>query len=204
FLQEKEYEPLGSGKTRKVDVRVIAATNRGLEHLVEEGRFRSDLYYRINVVRVVLPPLRNRQEDIPLLADHFVRHFNHLHKRGIEGISDAAMAALLHHDYPGNIRELENAVEHAFVLCRAGLIRPEHLPAQFQKGEPALPRGGTMTLREIKILSITEALRRNHYNCLATARDLGIHKTTLYRKIRAYGISMPERNSRSIDPESSE
>lgn len=202
FLQEKEYEPLGSGKTVRADVRIIAATNRGLEHLVEEGRFRSDLYYRINVVRIALPPLRDRRDDIPLLADHFVRRFNHLHKRDIEGVSDAAMAALLHHEYPGNIRELENAIEHAFVLCRAGRILPEHLPAQFRKDDSVMRGGGNMTLREMEILAITEALRRNRYNRLAAAGDLGIHKTTLYRKIREYGIILPGRDGRSGERDS--
>ncbi len=195
FLQEKEYEPLGSGKTRKADVRIITATNRGLEQLVEEGRFRNDLYYRINVVRIFLPPLRDRLEDIPLLTDHFIRHYNHIYTRDIEGVSDAAMAALLHHDYPGNIRELENAIEHAFVLCRSGFIRPEHLPVQFQESDSAFSRGETMTLREMEILTIARALRRNQYNFRAAARDLGIHKTTLYRKIRDYRIQFPERKS---------
>jgi transcriptional regulator with PAS, ATPase and Fis domain len=203
FLQEKEYEPLGSGKTLQADVRVIAATNRSLEQLVKKGQFRSDLYYRINIMRIVLPPLRNRREDIPLLADHFVRRFNKLHKREIEGISDAAMAALMHHDYPGNIRELENAVEHAFVLCRTGLIRPEHLPAQFHKGQSELPKGGPMTLREMEIIAITDALRRNGYHSPAAARDLGIHKTTLYRKIREYNITQPGRDSRFTGSERS-
>lgn len=199
FLQEKEYEPLGSGKTRKANVRVIAATNRSIEQLVKKGQFRSDLYYRINVVRITLPPLRNRREDIPLLGEHFVRHFNKFHKREIEGISDAAMAALLNHDYPGNIRELENAIEHAFVLCRAGLIRPEHLPVQFQKNDTGLPQSGPMTLRETEVITITEALRRNNYRFSSAARDLGIHKTTLYRKMREYNIPEPERNGRSTD-----
>lgn len=190
LLQEKVYEPLGSTKPVKSDARVLAATNRNLDELVEAGTFRNDLYYRINVVRITIPPLRERKEDIPLLADHFVRHFNNLHNRDIEGISEAALAYLILHDYPGNVRELENAVEHAFVLCRSGLILPEHLPGQFRK-EPVKSlsgRSGAITLREIEILAITDSLRRNSGNKAAAARELGIERSTLYRKIREYGI----------------
>ena len=124
LLQEKVYEPLGATEPVTTDVRVLAATNRNLDDLVKQGTFRNDLFYRINVVRLYIPPLRDRRDDIPLLVNHFIDHFNTLYSRGIERVSDSAMAAILEHRYPGNIRELENAIEHAFVLCRGSIILP--------------------------------------------------------------------------------
>ncbi|MBN1293451.1 MAG: Fis family transcriptional regulator, partial [Candidatus Latescibacteria bacterium] len=163
-----------------------------------KGTFRTDLYYRINVVRITIPPLKERKEDIPLLAEHFIEHFNNLHSREIERISDAALVALYSHDYPGNIRELENAIEHAFVLCRDKIIRPEHLPSQFKQkaaGDDSIT--GVATLDEIEKKAIIDALRRNHYNRLAASHELGIDKSTLYRKIRNYDIQLPDFDGRS-------
>ena len=196
LLQEKVYEPLGGTKSIKADVRVLAATNRNMEELVEAGTFRKDLYYRINVVRLTIPPLRERKEDIPLLIEHFIEHFNKLHGRNIEGISDAAMACLIHHDYPGNVRELENAIEHAFVLCRGEMIFPEHLPARFRKDTVEKITQGRegLTLQEIEALAITEALRRTGGNKVEAANDLGIQRSTLYRKIKEYRITVANKD----------
>jgi len=189
LLQEKVYEPLGSTESVRADIRVLAATNRNLEELMEAGKFRRDLYYRINVIKITIPPLRERRDDIPLLAQHFIDHYNSLYSKEITGISDAAMACLLDHDYPGNVRELENAIEHAFILCPGGLILPEHLPQQFRKGT----EGGSAvikpaTLDEIEALAIRESLKRNEGKKKAVARELGISRSTLDRKMRKYGI----------------
>jgi PAS domain S-box-containing protein len=127
-LQERTFEPLGATEPVHADIRVVAATNKALEKLVEEGTFREDLYYRVNVVRVTLPPLRDRKEDIPLLVDHVIQRFNRLRGKDIAGVSDEAMSILMAHRYPGNVRELMNIIEHAFVLCPGGMIETCHLP----------------------------------------------------------------------------
>ncbi len=189
-LQEREYEPLGATAPVKADVRVIAATHRKLAELVAERRFREDLYYRLNVVRLVLPPLAARKEDIPLLVGHFVSHFETLGSKGITGVSDDALAILMRHDWPGNIRELQNAIEHAFVLCRGDQIRPEHLPGQLLP-EAARKVIGPKTLREMEKEFIAEALIRNRGRRMATAAELGIDKGTLRRKVDRYGIDVP-------------
>ncbi|HUT62532.1 MAG TPA: sigma 54-interacting transcriptional regulator [Anaerolineae bacterium] len=196
LLQEKVYEPLGSIESVKADIRVLAATHSNLEELVEAHAFRRDLYYRINVVKITVPPLRERMDDIPLLVEHFIEHFNRLHHRDIEGVSDAAMACLINHDYPGNVRELENAIEHAFVMCRGVQILPEHLPAQLRKdsGEKQFYTKELLTLQAIEKNAITEALRHNNWNKAAAARELGIERSTLYHKIRKYRMSLPEMN----------
>ena len=125
-LQEKEFEPLGGTRSIKTNARIIAASNSSLDQLVTRGTFRTDLFYRINVVKISLPSLRERREDIPLLIDHFVEQFNRLRNRDIPGISPPVLEILMNYDYPGNIRELENIIEHAFVLCTKGIIKPEH------------------------------------------------------------------------------
>jgi PAS domain S-box-containing protein len=189
-LQDGHYEPLGSTKTAKANVRVITATNQDLEKLVKQGRFRSDLYYRINVVKITLPPLSRRREDIPLLVEHFITRFNQLRGKDISGVSDEVMEILMRHNFPGNVRELENIIEHAFVLCPGGLIQPEHLPDQLRPDEQ-LPRFAGTTLAAIEARYIAEALERNNWNRSAAARQLGIHKTTLWRKIKNLGIATP-------------
>lgn len=187
-LQERVYEPLGSTVPVETDARVIAATHRDLKELVEKGQFREDLYYRINVIQLTLPPLRERKEDIPLLVEHFINHFNAAKGKQILGLAQDAMAALMFHDWPGNIRELENAIEHAFVLCAEALIRPVHLPATIQPARrlEELPVG--MTLADIERLAILKALERNQWRKVATARELGIDKNTLRRKLKRFGI----------------
>lgn len=197
LLQEKEYLPVGGEKPEKTDVRVVAATNRDLERLAKEGTFREDLYYRINVVKLILPPLRERRDDIPMLVDHFVEHYANLQGKQIDGVSEAAMAALMAYDYPGNIRELQNAVEHAFVLCGEGLIQPRHLPGHLRSDESHAAVPSERTLRDVERDTLIAALRSHRYNRAQAARELGIHKTTLYRKIREYSIELPDYDGRS-------
>jgi len=200
-LQEQTFEPLGSTRTEQTDARVVLATNRPLEDLVQEGGFRQDLYYRINVVRVVLPPLRERKEDIPLLVDHFITRYNHLQGKDIGGVTAATLAILVKHDYPGNVRELENIIEHAFVLCRGGVIEPSHLPVNLRPSTPdlAVESGNELrTLEDVEQAAILAALRRNEWHRQAAADELGIHKTTLFRKIAKHGIKLPARDGRSL------
>jgi len=188
-LQDRTYEPLGASAAECADVRVVAATNRSLAEEMAAGRFREDLFYRVNVVRLVLPPLRERKEDVPLLLEHFVNRFNHLRGKDIAGFTEDALAALMNYNWPGNVRELENVVERAFILCSGGLIRCEHLPEQFQGSVAA--EGSGLTLREIEARAIVAALERNGWRRMAAARELGIDKNTLRRKIQRLGIEPP-------------
>ena len=189
-LQEKTYEPLGSVSSVKADVRIIGATNKDLDKLVKADKFREDLYYRINVVKLTIPPLRNRKEDIPLLIDHFIGRFNHLHNKNISGVTDQVLAILLEHDYRGNVRELENIIEHCFVLCRGEIIENKHLPAAFQKAAdtdyPDIKKA--VTLEEMERIFIIQALRQNNGNRTEAAKQLGIHKSTLFRKLKSLDI----------------
>jgi len=197
-LQERTYEPLGGTEPLKADVRVITATNRDLDELVAQGRFRQDLYYRVNVVRLELPPLRERKEDVPLLIDHFIARFNRLREKDVSGVAPEVLAVLMEHSYPGNVRELENILEHAFVLCPGGMIEPQHLPPRIRPAGAAAPEfRGARTLEEIEARFIRDALARNGWNRLATARELGIHKSTLFRKIKSLGIVLPEQDGRT-------
>jgi len=191
-LQEKIYEPLGGTASVPADVRVIAATNKLLDQLVEADKFRSDLYYRINVMRVRLPSLQDRKEDIPLLVDHFIDRFNRLRQRNVPGLSPPALGILLNHDFPGNIRELENIIEHASVLCGGGIILPEHLP-EYLHGErpiPAVEIAGT--LAEMEALFLIGALKRNNWSRKDTAAEIGVNPSTLYRKIQKLGLKLPK------------
>jgi PAS domain S-box-containing protein len=190
-LQDKTYEPLGSTVSKRSDARIIAASNRPLDELVAEGAFRPDLYYRINVVKLVIPPLRDRREDIPLLADHFIGQFNRLRKRDISGLSPPALNLIMKHDFPGNVRELENLIEHAFVLCRGGLIRPEHFPNYIQNIRTAPAIEISSSMEDMESLFIMAALKRNDWSRKDTAKELGIHPSTLYRKIRKLGLKAP-------------
>jgi PAS domain S-box-containing protein len=197
-IEEKVYEPLGGTESVKADVRIITATNKPLARLVKEGRFREDLYYRINVVRIELPPLKRRKDDIPLLVEHFINHFNRIRSKDIVGISQATLEIMINHDYPGNIRELENIIEHAFVLCPGGMIEPRHLPNYLRPKEAPLgPAGSATTLKEVEKQLIFEALKRNGWNRLKAANELGIHKSTLFRKIGSLGIKLPKTDGRS-------
>ncbi len=186
FLQEKEYEPLGGVATVQADVRIVSATNKELLSEVQGGRFRSDLYYRLNVINISLPPLAERREDIPLLIKHFLRKYNALKDRNIEGVSDEVMNVLMEYDYPGNIRELENAIEHAFALCKESYIQRHHLPARFREGDRLIPAYNT--LDELERHYIELALERNQSNRTRAARELGINPSTLWRKMKKYNI----------------
>lgn len=194
-LQEKVYEPLGATESVKTEARIIAATNRDIDKLVEDGTFRQDLYYRINIVRITLPPLRERREDIPILVNHFINRFNHLQGKDIAGVSDDTMNVLMSHDYPGNVRELENIIERAFVLCHSGVIETKHLPesliSRTQKAVNKISHNAT--LDEIEIYIIRDALDRNDWNFKKTADELGIHKSTLYRKVERFDIKRPAK-----------
>jgi len=193
-LQDGTYQPLGSNATRTANVRIITATNRDLSLLVEAGDFRSDLYYRINVVRLFIPPLRERREDIPVLAQNFVDRMNLLRGRDVAGVSREALTIFMEYQWPGNVRELENAIEHAFILCRGGLIEPRHLPEALRpiragKEAAVMPS----TLKEAEAMLIHDALLRNQWKRNATAADLGIHPATLWRKMKRFGLIDPDR-----------
>ena len=198
-LQERTYEPLGATRTQVSDARVVVATNRDLAEQVRRGLFREDLYYRVNVVRIELPPLRRRKEDIPLLVDQFVERFNRLQGKAVAGVSAEALSLLMAHDWPGNIRELENAIERAFILCPAGRIGIAHLPAELTAGRAA--PGESSGIRSahdvLDAQAIRAALERSGFNRQAAARELGIHKTTLFRRIKRLGIALPERDGRA-------
>jgi len=189
-LQEKTFEPLGSVSSETSDARIIAATNRDLRERMLQGAFREDLYYRINVVRLELPPLRNRREDIPLLASRFVEKFNLLQGRHVSGVSPEALSLFMAHHWPGNIRELENVIERAFILCGDGPIGIEHLPGEMRR-EISLPSPspGSVTAHRILDASlIRAALDRNMQNREAAARELGIHRSTLFRRMKKLGL----------------
>lgn len=201
-LQDKTYEPLGSTKPQKTDVRIVAATNKDLEQLVQEGKFRQDLYYRINVVKLVLPPLRERMEDVPLLADHFIGKFNKLSGKDIQGLSPDVIPLFMSYDFPGNIRELENILEYATVVCRNGFIGLEHLPESMRtrfnvKNDEGLMKKENvgMSLDKIEKSYYTEALRQNNWKRSATAAQIGIHPTTLWRKMKRLKIETPEKSA---------
>ncbi len=198
-LQEKCFEPLGSTKTEKTNARIITATHRDLAKLVAEGKFRQDLFYRINVMSLQLPPLRDRKEDIPLLAEHFVEKFNLIQNRKVPGISPQAYSILINHNWPGNVRELENLIERAFVLCGSSTISPSHFPPELSGVAVKAEEGNDMSVikRNSERSAIVNTLKKNKYNRAATARELGIHKTTLYRKIHDLDITLPKENGRS-------
>jgi PAS domain S-box-containing protein len=190
-IQEKTYEPLGGTESLRADVRILAASNENLVRLVKSGKFREDLYYRINVIRLDLPPLKNRKEDIPLLIDYFINRFNKLKNKAINGISPDTMAILMNYDYPGNIRELEHIIERAFVLCQGSIINISDLPAEMQPERSESIRQ-PKSLDDLEARFIIETLRKNNWNRSATAHDLGMHKTTLWRKMKKLGIDKLE------------
>jgi len=182
-LQERVFEPLGGVSGVAADVRVIAATNRDLERMVAEGSFRQDLYYRLNVVRMTLPPLRERRGDIPLLVEHSLKRRGQANGKDIQGLSSEAMRLLQAHAFPGNIRELENIIEYACILCPGGLIQVEHLPADVRACEHPGPGGSSkpLTMEDIRHRAAVEAVERNGGNRNAACRELGISKDTLRR-----------------------
>ncbi len=198
-LQERCFEPLGSVESIHVNVRVLAATNRNLSQLVQEGNFREDLFYRIRVIHLQIPDLRQRREDIPLLINHFVAKLNRLYNRQVAGVSHDVLARLMEYDYPGNVRELQNILEHAFVLCRGGMIEMRCLPPELRPLDFPLPQqaGGCNTLEAMEKNLITEALYRHKGNRKRTAQHLGIDASTLYRKIKSLRIEPPSKDGRT-------
>jgi PAS domain S-box-containing protein len=189
-LQEHEYEALGSVQTCHTNVRVVAATNSRLAELVSAGKFRDDLYFRLAVVRLSLPSLRERREDIPYLVEHFVARFNAKRGKKIEGVTPAVMDLLMRHDFPGNVRELENIVEYGFVLCHNRFIDVEHLPEDVQK-EPPIAADEPPDSRRFAAAeadAIRAALRAARGQLEPTAKELGISRTTLWRKLRRHRI----------------
>ncbi len=198
-LQEKTFEPLGSVEPVHVDVRVIVATNKDLGKMVRDGTFREDLFYRINVVNIEIPPLRDRRQDIPLLLEHFIAEFNRLQGKDVPGLSREALAVLMEHDYPGNIRELRNIMEHAFVICHGGMIQLQHLPPPLNEGtgRSLFETDDWMSLKSMEAMLITETLKKYDGNRTLTARDLDIDPSTLYRKIKSLKIDVPGVDGRS-------
>ncbi|HJX14744.1 MAG TPA: sigma-54 dependent transcriptional regulator, partial [Candidatus Deferrimicrobiaceae bacterium] len=196
LLQEREYEPLGGTKTVQANVRIVAATNRKLAELVSDGKFRDDLYFRLAVVRLTLPPLRDRREDIPFLVEHFIRRFSAKRGKQITGVTPAVMEILMRHDFPGNVRELENVIEYGFVLCHNRLIDVPHLPEDLQQGNQRAfatkqPHNGSqLKLAEADV--IRSALKHNGGHLGKTAQELGISRATLWRKMKKYSISIHE------------
>ena len=192
-LQERVYEPLGSvepvASRRARDRR----DEQGPGKLVRKGKFREDLFYRIHVVRLELPQLRDRREDIPLLIEHFIAKFNRLQGKDVVGVADEVLARLMEYDYPGNVRELENIIEHAFVLCRGGLIQMPHLPPQLRGPAEtwSLSELSGITLAATEQWLIRDALSRHQGNRTAAAKQLGIDPSTLHRKIKSLGIDVP-------------
>jgi len=188
-LQERVIERVGSSKPRPVNVRILSATNRNLHHLISQGEFREDLFYRLKVLQIDIPPLRERKLDITLLTDHFIEKFNSLYNRNIISVSSRAKKLLFTYDWPGNVRELENAIEHALVLSPGKIIEPEYLPPEIRHmqpdGTPPPPTGINLQQEEE---DIRRTLLSYHYNISKAAESLKMHRTTLWRKMKEFGI----------------
>ena len=187
ILEGGEFTPLGDTRSLRSDFRIVAATNLELKRLVREEKFREDLYYRLNVVKISVPTLRERKEDIPLLVDHFIRKFNLLKGRSIQGVAPEVLTFLLKEPFPGNIRQLENIIEYAFITCKGDTIGMEHLPRDMVEGHD--DHGPLLSGREYEEAEkIRAILKRHSGNRLEAARDLDMSRTTLWRKIKKYGI----------------
>ncbi len=191
-LQEGTFEPLGSTTTRRVDVRIIAATSRHIPELIESGQFRQDLYYRLNVMTIDLPPLRDRREDIPLLLNHYIQHFNQTTGKQIQSVHTDALRILLDYDFPGNVRELRNILEHAFVLCKGTEIMTACLPGYLipanSAADPPERRSQASSLHDLEIQTIRDTLNQCNGNKTQAANALGIDRSTLWRKLKRYNI----------------
>jgi DNA-binding NtrC family response regulator len=188
-LQERRFYRVGGNQEVEVDVRVIAATNKDLVEEVRQGRFREDLYYRLNVIEVRLPPLRERREDIPLLAEHFVQRISSELGKDISGISAAALNLLIAHDWPGNVRELENVIERAIVTCRNGMLDEQDFSWLQRTGQPQNWEVPDVPLDELERRAIVAALKRKSGNVKEASASLGIDRSTLYDKLKRYEIS---------------
>jgi len=191
-LEEKEFTRVGGNEPIKVDVRIISATHRDLKKAVERGEFREDLFYRLNVVTLNLPPLRDRREDIPLLAEHFLRKFAVENQREIKGFSPEAMDFLLQYDWPGNVRELENMVERAVILSKGDIIGIECLNEQ----KPAALNVDNKSLKEVEKAHIIQVLKQTKGNFSQAAKVLGVTRMTLYNKLKAHSINVKELDNK--------
>ena len=190
-LQEKEFEPLGTTSPVKADVRVIAATKEDLINLIKKEKFRDDLFYRLNVVKIELPPLVKRRDDIPLLISHFIDKFNKRMGKAIEDVSKDVMNILMEYDYSGNVRELENIIEHASVMCQSNRIRTSHLPPELTPKRQKMiidEKESHPPLQEFEKQLIKETLEKHNRKKTLAAKDLGLHRSTLWRKMRKYGL----------------
>jgi DNA-binding NtrC family response regulator len=192
-LEDRQFEPVGSNKTRTVDTRIILASNRNLEEEVRQGRFREDLYYRVNVVTIELPPLCERVGDVRLLAEHFLRMYSTQHNRNKLGITDEAIKYLERYLWPGNVRELENVIERATLLSKSKFVGPEDLPDSIKEEQGRQPKQyQSISLKEAlagpEKEIIRQALQANHWNRQATAKALDINRTTLFKKMKHYGL----------------
>ncbi len=187
-LDQHVVQPVGSTQPREVDVRILAATNRDLAELVSEGQFRSDLYYRLAVFPLEIPPLRKRPEDLPLLVQHFLERLGKAARRKIRGVDDAALHALLRYQWPGNLRELDNVIQQAVIRCKGHTIRRKHLPVHIAEPSGLVPMGGFASLADLEKQHIKAALKQVRGNQSEAAKLLGIHRNTLANKMRKYGI----------------
>jgi len=192
LLQERQYEPLGGIKPLPANVRIVAATNRDLSDLVSRGQFRDDLYFRLAVIRLTIPPLAERRQDIPYLIEHFIQRFNAKRDRQIQGVTPEVMEILMRHMFPGNARELENIIEYCFVLCHNGFIETRHLPEDLKPDEGSTSHttlGDSVSqLQQSEAHTIQIVLSRNQGHQGRTAEELGISRTTLWRKLQKYDI----------------
>jgi len=195
-LQEKEIEKVGDHRPLSIDVRILAATNKDLNRLMEEGRFREDLYYRIGVIPIYLPPMRERREDIPLLVETFINRIRLKTDKPITGMSKEALDLLFHYDWPGNVRELINVIEYSFVLCHEGEIMPNHLPARVTGKEPRVTPKGRATKRQSddqERKRILQALESSGGNQSEAAKILGISRVTLWKRLKAFDIQVDRK-----------
>jgi transcriptional regulator with GAF, ATPase, and Fis domain len=198
-LQEREVERLGSGRTQQVDVRVIAATNQDLLRMVQEGRFRADLYYRLNVFPIELPPLRDRREDIPALVEHFVQIYAERHGKAVDQVPYELMQALMSYDWPGNIRELQNLIERSVILSSGGVLRPFTRELNRSTPQPP-PQGSLMDAERAHILAALEGTQWLVGGRNGAAARLGLPRTTLMAKMQKLGISRASRKPAAAQP----
>ena len=197
-LQEKEYEPLGATKSKKANVRVISTTKTNLLKLVQNNEFRDDLYFRLDVVKIELPPLLARRDDIPLLIDHFVEKFNHKTEKMVSGVSNKVIETLMNYDFPGNVRELENIIEHAFVMCSNEEIKFKHLPMEIQETqkEDNIRNVQIKPIQDSECKILFETLEKHNWNKVKTAKELQLHRSTLWRKMQKYGLTDKELHTK--------
>jgi two-component system, NtrC family, nitrogen regulation response regulator NtrX len=195
-LEEQRFEPVGSSQTVTVDVRVLAATNKNLEQEISRGAFRQDLFYRLNVIPFFVPPLRDRKEDIPILARHFLSEFSSTYGKKTRELSDTAMEILLRYPWPGNVRELRNLVERLVIVCPQTRIEPHHLPPELFRGVSESPQQPYSTLHEARNAYerefILRKLQEHRWNMTQTASALGLERSHLYRKMKSLGIAAPD------------